>query len=160
MATVDNDPGTFVEPNTESFVTAPPATGSPATRPHIKLKPEPQSEPSRQAWREARQERRSGGVDWTSTIWIGLLHVGVLAAPFTFSWSVAGSWAARQLDLFDSTMLVMGGIIGVGIFFNPHDVARLVGEPGPYFLMWTLGGLAATRFAVIYKELATNRIIP
>ena len=32
----------------------------------------------------------------------------------------------RQLSLFDATMLVMGGIIGVGIFSNPADIARAV----------------------------------
>ncbi|MEA2462982.1 MAG: hypothetical protein QOJ98_729 [Acidobacteriota bacterium] len=31
---------------------------------------------------------------------------------------------ARRLNAFDATMLVMGGIIGSGIFTNPHLVAR------------------------------------
>ena len=33
----------------------------------------------------------------------------------------------RQLGLFDATMLVMGGIIGSGIFVNPAVVAQSVG---------------------------------
>ena len=36
---------------------------------------------------------------------------------------------ARRLGLFDATMLVMGGIIGSGIFLNPAEVARHVSTP-------------------------------
>ena len=31
---------------------------------------------------------------------------------------------ARRLNLFDATMIVMGGIVGAGIFMNPAVVAR------------------------------------
>ena len=64
------------------------------------------------------------------------------------------SGPARRLSLFDATMLVMGGIIGVGIFFKPHGVARLVPEVGPYFAMWVLGALAALAGAMTFAELA------
>ncbi len=33
---------------------------------------------------------------------------------------------ARRLGAFDATMIVMGGIIGSGIFINPYVVARQV----------------------------------
>ena len=36
---------------------------------------------------------------------------------------------ARKLGVFDATMLVMGGIIGSGIFVNPSVVAREVHTP-------------------------------
>ncbi len=36
---------------------------------------------------------------------------------------------ARQLGLFDATMLVMGGIVGAGIFINPYVVAQQVHTP-------------------------------
>ena len=36
---------------------------------------------------------------------------------------------ARRLGLFDATMIVMGGIIGAGIFVNPAVVARHVHTP-------------------------------
>ena len=37
----------------------------------------------------------------------------------------------RRLGLFDATMLVMGGIIGSGIFVNPAEVARAgLARPG------------------------------
>ena len=34
------------------------------------------------------------------------------------------SGLAARLGLFDATMIVMGGIIGAGIFINPYAVAR------------------------------------
>ena len=39
---------------------------------------------------------------------------------------------ARELGLFDATMLVMGGIVGSGIFMNPYVVARQVQHAGPH----------------------------
>ena len=36
---------------------------------------------------------------------------------------------ARQLGLFDATMIVMGGIVGAGIFINPYVVAQQVHTP-------------------------------
>ena len=59
-----------------------------------------------------------------------------------------------RLSLFDATMLVMGGIIGVGIFFKPHEVAGLVPVTGPYFAIWGLGALAAIVGAMTFAELA------
>jgi len=41
----------------------------------------------RQQWAAARREMTAGGVDWPVTIWLAVLHVGVLAAPFTFTWT-------------------------------------------------------------------------
>lgn len=64
--------------------------------------------------------------------------------------------APRKLTLFDATMLVMGSIIGVGIFFKPHGVASLVPEAGPYFTMWILGGVAALAGAFTFAELAAS----
>ncbi|MCP3914895.1 MAG: amino acid permease [bacterium] len=64
--------------------------------------------------------------------------------------------AAKPLNLFDATMLVMGGIIGVGIFFNPQGVAQLVPERGPYFAMWILGALAALTGAMTFAELSAT----
>ena len=36
----------------------------------------------------------------------------------------------RELSLFDSTMLVVGSMIGSGIFIVSADIARTVGSPG------------------------------
>ncbi len=64
---------------------------------------------------------------------------------------------ARRLGLFDATMLVMGGIIGSGIFMNPHVVARIVDTPWLILGAWTFGGAIALTGAFIYAELAARR---
>src|SRR3989442_6480027 len=61
---------------------------------------------------------------------------------------------ARQLGLFHATMVVMGGIIGAGIFINPSVVARQVHTPTLILGVWVLGGLIALAGALIYAELA------
>lgn len=62
----------------------------------------------------------------------------------------------RQLSLFDATMLVMGGIIGIGIFFNPAGIARAVPDEGAYLLMWGLGTVAALSGAMTFAELSAS----
>lgn len=62
---------------------------------------------------------------------------------------------ARRLGLFDATMLVMGGIIGSGIFMNPSVAARHVHTPFLILAVWTLGGLVALTAGFIWAELAT-----
>jgi APA family basic amino acid/polyamine antiporter len=62
----------------------------------------------------------------------------------------------RQLGLFDATMLVMGGIIGAGIFANPSEVAHRVHTPFLILGVWALGGLLAMCGAFIWAELATR----
>src|SRR5258708_11034016 len=64
---------------------------------------------------------------------------------------------ARRLGLFDATMIVMGGIIGSGIFLNPAVVARQVHPPFLVLGVWTLGGLLALVAAFIWAELASLR---
>ena len=65
---------------------------------------------------------------------------------------------ARRLGLFDATMLVMGGIIGSGIFVTPAEVARHVGTPLLIIGVWILGGaIFALAGAFVYAELAVRR---
>jgi len=63
---------------------------------------------------------------------------------------------ARQLGLFDVTMIVMGGMVGTGIFINPYVVARQVHTPALILGAWALGGLIALAGAFIYAELAAR----
>jgi APA family basic amino acid/polyamine antiporter len=56
---------------------------------------------------------------------------------------------ARRLGLFDATMLVMGGIIGSGIFVNPAEVARHVDTPLLIVGVWVLGGAIALIGALV-----------
>ena len=62
----------------------------------------------------------------------------------------------RQLGLFDATMIVMGGIVGAGIFANPSEVAHRVHTPFLILGVWVAGGLIAMCGAFIWAELATR----
>jgi APA family basic amino acid/polyamine antiporter len=60
---------------------------------------------------------------------------------------------AKRLSLFDATMLVMGGIIGAGIFLNPAVVAQRVSTPFLTVGVWILGGAVAMAGALCFAEL-------
>jgi basic amino acid/polyamine antiporter, APA family len=64
---------------------------------------------------------------------------------------------SRKLNLFDTTMVVMGGIIGSGIFINPYVVAKQVHTPALILGAWAMGGVIALIGAFIYAELAARR---
>lgn len=64
---------------------------------------------------------------------------------------------ARRLGPFDATMIVMGGIIGAGIFVNPSVVARAVHTPALILGAWIIGGAIALIGAFVYAELAAIR---
>ena len=69
----------------------------------------------------------------------------------------SSSGLARRLGLFDATMLVMGGIIGSGIFVTPAEVARHVGTPLLIVGVWVIGGIIALAASFVYAELAARR---
>jgi APA family basic amino acid/polyamine antiporter len=61
----------------------------------------------------------------------------------------------RALGPFDATMVVVGGIIGAGIFINPYIVAQRLGS-GPLVLgAWIAGGLVALCGALTFAELGS-----
>jgi basic amino acid/polyamine antiporter, APA family len=59
----------------------------------------------------------------------------------------------RVLGVFDATMLVIGSVIGAGIFLVGGFVAESVGSPGGYLGVWLLGGLFALSGALCNGEL-------
>ncbi len=63
---------------------------------------------------------------------------------------------ARQLGLFDATMLVMGGIVGSGIFMNPYVVAQQVHTPALILGAWIFGGIIGLGGAFVWAELAAT----
>jgi basic amino acid/polyamine antiporter, APA family len=63
---------------------------------------------------------------------------------------------ARRLGLFDASMIVMGGIVGAGIFINPYVVAQQVHTPLLILGAWVVGGLIALAGAFVYAELAAR----
>jgi amino acid transporter len=60
-----------------------------------------------------------------------------------------------QLSLFDSTCLIVGIIIGVGIYQMAPDIAKGAGGAWGVLGIWTLGGLLSLCGALCYAELAT-----
>lgn len=63
---------------------------------------------------------------------------------------------APKLGLFDATMLVMGGIVGAGVFMNPYVVAQRLHSPVLILAVWTAGGIIAMLGAFIYAELGAR----
>jgi APA family basic amino acid/polyamine antiporter len=64
---------------------------------------------------------------------------------------------ARRLGLLDVTLIVMGGIIGSGIFVNPAVVAQRTGSFSGVMTAWLLGGAIALAGAFVYAELGARR---
>ncbi len=62
----------------------------------------------------------------------------------------------QLLGVFDATMIVMGGIVGSGIFINPYVVALRVHTPFLILGVWLLGGGLALLGAFIWAELASR----
>jgi APA family basic amino acid/polyamine antiporter len=66
---------------------------------------------------------------------------------------VAANGLRRELGVFSASLMVVGGIIGSGIFFTPAEVARAL-PGGPWLLgVWALGGVVALAGALTYAEL-------
>ncbi|RKS25938.1 APA family basic amino acid/polyamine antiporter [Flavobacterium endophyticum] len=61
----------------------------------------------------------------------------------------------RELGLLDGTMLVVGSMIGSGIFIVSADIARQVGSAGWLTLIWVISGLITVIAAVSYGELSS-----
>src|SRR3954469_14639918 len=64
---------------------------------------------------------------------------------------------ARRLGVFDATMIVMGGIIGGGIFVNTAEGARRTQIGFLSNAAWATGGVIALIGAFVYAELAARR---
>jgi APA family basic amino acid/polyamine antiporter len=65
----------------------------------------------------------------------------------------AGVTFRRALGPFDATMVVIGGIIGAGIFISPYIVAQRLDAPLLVLGAWTVGGAIALIGAFSYAEL-------
>jgi basic amino acid/polyamine antiporter, APA family len=62
----------------------------------------------------------------------------------------------KQLGVFSATMLVVGGIIGAGIFLNPAIVAQRVATAPAVLATWVLGAVIAIIGAFVYAELGAR----
>ncbi len=64
---------------------------------------------------------------------------------------------APRLGTFSGTMLVVGGIIGAGIFLSPSVVAQRVGSASLTLSAWALGAVVAIIGGFVYAELGARR---
>lgn len=62
-----------------------------------------------------------------------------------------------RIGLLDAIMIVIGGIVGAGIFRNPHVVAQEVHSPALILGAWILGACIAMAGAFVYAELTAQR---
>lgn len=60
----------------------------------------------------------------------------------------------KKLSLFDSTAIIIGSMIGSGIFIVSADIARKVQTPGMLLLAWIVTGVITILAALSYGELA------
>ena len=61
---------------------------------------------------------------------------------------------SRGLGLFDSTMLVVGVMIGSGIFIVSAEISRNTGSPGLLLIAWCVAGALTIACALSYGELS------
>src|SRR5215470_9195135 len=60
----------------------------------------------------------------------------------------------RAIGLFDGTMIVVGSMIGSGIFIVAAEISRQTGSPAGLLLTWIITGVLTVSAAVSYGELA------
>src|SRR5262245_44517497 len=60
----------------------------------------------------------------------------------------------RGLNLFDATMIVVGVMIGSGIFIVAADMSRLINSAGWMLMAWVITGVLTITAALSYGELA------
>ncbi len=92
------------------------------------------------AWQAERKKRTDQGLDWPIAFWLGLLHVGALAAPFTFTWQGLG------------LMLFLGWLTGsIGICLGFHRLFTHRSFKTSKTMRWivgAIGGLAGEGSAI------------
>ena len=63
---------------------------------------------------------------------------------------------STKLNLFDLTMIVVGLVIGMGIFRTSSDAANAAVTPSVFFIAWFAGGLIALCGALTYAEIGSR----
>ncbi|MBI4597814.1 MAG: amino acid permease [Candidatus Omnitrophica bacterium] len=78
---------------------------------------------------------------------------GAVKAPVTPQ-TASQPTLARALGLGDATMLVIGCIVGVGIFRTASSIAAQLSSPSLMLAVWVIGGIVSLCGALCYAELA------
>lgn len=66
----------------------------------------------------------------------------------------SGSGLKREMGLFSAVSVLVGCVIGSGIFTTPGKIAAAAGSFGPNMLAWILAGVCGILCALVYAELA------
>jgi APA family basic amino acid/polyamine antiporter len=61
-----------------------------------------------------------------------------------------------KLGTFDTAMVVVSLVVGIGIFRTPAIVARETGTPGLFLLAWGIGGLVSLAGALVFAEIGSS----
>ena len=69
----------------------------------------------------------------------------------------ARSGLKRQIGLLTATALVVGEVVGVGIFLTPAKMTKSVGSPFAVLVVWLVAGAMALCGALCFGELAARR---
>lgn len=64
---------------------------------------------------------------------------------------------ARRLNTWDAAMIVIGGVIGAGIFLTPATVARNTSSGTQVLILWAIGGVLTLAGVLCYAELGARR---
>ena len=75
-------------------------------------------------------------------------------SPDTVPASSGGGQLVRGLKLFDATTIIIGSMIGSGIFIVSADMARALGSPGLLLVSWLIAAVMTILAALSYGELA------
>src|SRR4051812_37178652 len=62
----------------------------------------------------------------------------------------------QKLSLFDFTMIVVGLVIGMGIFRTASTSAKAANDPSIFFSAWIIGGIVALCGALTYAEIGSR----
>jgi len=79
--------------------------------------------------------------------------MGPKKVPMAAEESPQGTRFLRRLGLLDTAFLVIGAVVGSGIFMTPGLIASILPSPGLLLTVWLVGGLIALCGALSFAEL-------